>query len=124
MRLRMPKLPEHTKKASVRKADFMRVARECEFELGSLARRFDVSTRTLQRFIRRSYDRPAEEWLKEQRLNQSLHYLAESRSVKRASEFAGFKQHAHFTREFKRTFRITPSAYLALRKKWDLAPSE
>jgi AraC-like DNA-binding protein len=103
--------------SSDRKASFLRMARECAFSLEILATRLRVSQRTIKRFIRLAYDRSAADWLKEQRLNASLHFLAEYRSVKQAALESGFKQQAHFSREFKKAFHITPSAYLLLREE-------
>ena len=94
------------------KIEFLRIAVECGFDLGGIAKRLQVSERTVTRFIRLSYDRSTAEWLKEQRLNKSLQYLARYRSVKYAALEAGFKQPAHFSREFKKAFHVTPSAYL------------
>jgi AraC-like DNA-binding protein len=99
------------------KANFLCIARECEFNLGFIARRLQVSERTVKRFIRLSYDQAASEWLKEQRLNLSLHLLDQHQSVKQAAAEAGFKQQAHFSREFKKLFRITPSTYLERRRE-------
>lgn len=104
-------------RSSSSRAEFLRVARECGFDIRRLADRLAVSERTVKRFIRDSYDRQAAEWLKEQRLNESLLLLAESRSVKRAAHECGFKQQAHFSREFKKLFQLTPSAYLLLRSQ-------
>jgi transcriptional regulator GlxA family with amidase domain len=94
------------------KIEFLRVARQSRFDLPTIARQLRVSERTVKRFIRLSYDRAAHEWLKEQRLNTSLQCLAASRSVKQAAIEAGFKQQAHYSREFKKQFRITPTTYL------------
>ena len=105
--------------SSAQIAGFMRVSRECGFCVHTLARRLRVSERTVKRFIRLAFDRSAAEWLKEQRLGAALHLLAEYRSVKQAALETGFKQQAHFSREFKKAFRITPSAYLLLRQEKD-----
>ena len=105
-----------------RKAEFLRVARESGFDLRRLAKRLGVSERTVKRFIRHSYDRRAAEWLKEQRLNLSLHYLTEFRCVKQAAHEAGFKQQAHYAREFKKVFRLTPTAYLTITQETHSVP--
>lgn len=97
-------------------AVFLFRARAAGFDLNCMAREMGASEKTVSRAIRRLFDRTAAEWLKEQRLLASLEYLAQTGSVKRAAFEAGFKQQAHYSREFKKTFAITPSAYLARRQ--------
>lgn len=113
----MPRHSHFARSATIRgeRSYFLSLAREANYEMSALARNAGISERTVQRTVRRLFDRVPEDWFKEQKLLASLIHLAETGSVKQAAIDSGFKQASHYTREFKKTFRMTPTDFLAAR---------
>ena len=92
-----------------------RLARECLYDERMVASRCTVSVRQLQRYFVEDLGRSPKSWLNEQRMIAARNLLFEGLSVKMVASQLGFKQTSHFCREFKRSYRMTPSQYLVVK---------
>ncbi len=80
--------------------------------LGDLADEAGCSPYHLARVFRETTGRTVHRHLTELRLRSSLESVAEHKSdLTRVGLDAGFSSHSHFTREFRRLFGVTPSAF-------------
>lgn len=80
--------------------------------LGDLADCVDSSPYHLARVFRAQTGRTIHSYLTDLRLRHSLEPVAERGSdLTRVGLAAGFSSHSHFTREFRRRFGMTPSAF-------------
>ena len=95
-----------------RSNQWARLARECLYDERLVARRCTVSVRQLQRYFLEDLGRTPKSWLNEQRMIAARNLLFEGLAVKMVASQLGFKQTSHFCREFKRSYRMTPSQYL------------
>jgi AraC-like DNA-binding protein len=96
-----------------RSNQWVRLAKECLYDERLVARRCTVSVRQLQRYFLDDFGRSPKAWLNEQRMVAARNLLFEGNPVKMVASQLGFKQPSHFCREFKRSYRMTPSEYLA-----------
>lgn len=92
---------------------WLRLAKELGYDERRMARRFGVTTRSLQRWWRRQEEGSLEEWLGEQRFLEAVQWLRLVGSVKEAAAQAGYPEAASFCREFKRWHGLTPGTYVA-----------
>lgn len=90
-----------------------RLARECLYDERRIAEHCTVSVRQLQRYFLDDLGRTPKAWLNEQRMIAARNLLFEGKAVKMVASQLGFKQTSHFCREFKRSYRMTPSEFLA-----------
>ncbi len=99
---------------SYRVSDWRHAARACRFSSGQLASALGISHRQLQRHFQEVSGLKLRHWLNELRLQDSRHLLDGQHSVKEVAFLLSFKQHSHFTREFKKRFGMTPEAFSRL----------
>lgn len=92
-----------------------RLARECLYDEQLVARRCTVSVRQLQRYFLEDLGRSPKSWLNEQRMIAARKLLFEGQPVKMVASQLGYKQASHFCRQFKRSYRMTPSQYLVVK---------
>jgi AraC-like DNA-binding protein len=76
-----------------------------------MARHFNITTRTFQRRMEKHTGTSLSNFCYEIRLQKSRSLLAGNFSVSEISELMGFSSPSHFSREFKKTYGITPSKY-------------
>jgi len=91
------------------------MARQAGYKRDRLSALLEICPRQLQRVTLRVFGRSPQEWLDEQRLAAAAGLLRKHRSVKYVAFQLSFKQVSHFSREFKRHYGITPTAFL----QWD-----
>jgi AraC-like DNA-binding protein len=88
------------------------LAEAAAFDRRALARLCSVSTRTLNRFFRRSKHQTACDWMNELRLSLAWQRLETAGSVKEVAIDLGYKEASNFTRSFKNRFGVLPSLRL------------
>ena len=92
-----------------------RLARECLYDEQLVARHCTVSVRQLQRYFLEDLGRSPKSWLNEQRMIAARKLLSEGQPGKMVASQLGYKQASHFCRQFKRSYRMTPSQYLVVK---------
>ena len=76
-----------------------------------MARHFNITTRTFQRRMEKHTGTSFSSFCYEIRLQKCRSLLVGNFSLSEISEFMGFSSPSHFSREFKKTYGITPSKY-------------
>ena len=79
------------------------------FDVGSMAAEMKISDRQLQRKVKAQTGQSPMQYLRQFRLEQSLHYLRKGVPVGEVAKAVGFSSHAYFTSCFKAKFGFTPS---------------
>jgi AraC family transcriptional regulator len=99
------------------------LAETARFDARELARLCRVSTRQLERDLRRQLGRTPQDWLNERRIIAAERLLISGLQVKAVAFELGFKQASHFCRQFKSWRRMTPSEFALAQRtpKWDVA---
>jgi AraC-like DNA-binding protein len=87
------------------------LAERAGYSPAGLAKICGVSQRHLRRWFQLRKGICPARWLAEQRLARGAASLQQGMLVKEASEQAGFKDPAHFTRKFIQHYGVSPSAY-------------
>lgn len=90
---------------------------DAALDVDALARRLDVSRRTLFRHLAAEGTTPSH-LLRDERLRKAsaaLALIAPSRSITAVALDHGFADHAHFSRAFKAKFGMTPTEFRKLR---------
>lgn len=90
------------------------LARQAKWSSSRLSNQCGTSTRTLERFFIRQMGKPLKSWLMDQRLNESMAFLKDGRSVKEATYLIDYKHVSTFSREFKKHFGKSPAHMLSL----------
>ena|SRR5207302_11224442 len=90
------------------------LAPQAEFNSKKLAALCKVSSRQLERYFRRSFQKSPQTWLNAVRLYEAARLLHSGASVKETAFHLGFKQVSHFSREFKRHVGIAPNIFVSL----------
>lgn len=88
-------------------------ALNCGFRVAPLAKELGISQRHLQRYTCLLFGRSPQDWLNDWRLILAAQMLKENRSVKWVALDLGYKQVSHFSREFKRFHKLSPTMFLA-----------
>ncbi len=99
-------------KRPYRPKGWVTVARSCGYDYRKLARRCNITVRTLQRWFREDHAMTPEQWLIELRLKDAAAMLKKAKSVRSVQEKLGFKLASHFSRDFKRYHGKTPREVL------------
>lgn len=87
-----------------------RLAKASGYNLEEMARRTQLSRRTIERHIRRLSGSTPGWWLKQLRLANSIPFLAAGNlSCKATASVMGYKHPSQFARDFKAVFGISPS---------------
>jgi AraC-like DNA-binding protein len=103
------------------------LARQAHYQSGLFSVVLGISQRQLQRQIKAYFGCSPYVWLNAQRLKVAGDLLKKCRSVKSVCFDLEFKQPSHFTRQFKRYYGLSPSAFLGNHEKrneqpWGTAP--
>ena len=86
-------------------------ARKATYQVKALAHQCEVSLRQLERyFVHRFRSRP-HVWLNRLRMREARKLLLKGEMIKQIAPELGFKQVAHFSREFKRSFGVSPRLF-------------
>jgi AraC-like DNA-binding protein/mannose-6-phosphate isomerase-like protein (cupin superfamily) len=72
-----------------------------------------VSARTMQRIFRREVGTDFATWRRQARLMKAVEMLAAGRSIKEVSFAVGYRQASTFMAMFRRTFGLTPKAWIS-----------
>jgi AraC-like DNA-binding protein len=99
--------------ADVHSLEWNFMAKELAFKANAISNKLGVSRRQLQRYTRKLFGLSPQRWLKKQRLIAAGSMLMQHHSVKFVSLELGFKQPAHFCREFKMFYGLSPSRFMA-----------
>jgi AraC-like DNA-binding protein len=89
--------------------------------LAALCRDAGVSVRTVQRIFRKDLGIDFETWRRQVRLTKAVELLLAGRSVKEVSFDVGYKQPSAFVESFRRSFNMTPKAWVTSLTKQDAA---
>jgi AraC-like DNA-binding protein len=81
------------------------------FRISALAADCRVSEQHLRRYIRSEFGHPPHVWMMSQRLCQAPKLLEQGLMVKEVSDRLLFKNTEHFSRAFKRYYRVSPSSF-------------
>lgn len=85
------------------------LARQTKWSASALAKRCDVSERTLRRHFLKQIKKDIKTWLAEQRQQQAVELLRDGSSIKETASNLGYKQATNFTRKYKNHWGICPS---------------
>ena len=80
--------------------------------LAVLCREAGVSVRTVQRIFRKELGIDFEAWRRQVRLTKAVELLVAGRSVKEISFLVGYRQTSAFVEAFRRSFGMTPKAWI------------
>lgn len=75
-----------------------------------LAAQCGISTRQLERFIREKMASSPHKWLRKMRLDRAVVLLQQQKPL---ADELGYSSSAHFSRDFKGFFGMTPSQFLS-----------
>jgi AraC-like DNA-binding protein len=114
-------LAEHGASYVARYRFWARMARLTGYKEKIIARKCNITVRQLQRIFKRDLGFGPEEWLTQLRLLDARYLLQESRQIKGVVADLGFKQESHFFRKFKEAYGTTPSHFLRVRSRADVA---
>jgi len=70
-----------------------------------------VSPRQLERYFQVNMGKPPHQWLRELRMRRAVELICDRTSLKQAAHELCYKDAAHFTRDFKEYFGVTPGRY-------------
>jgi AraC-like DNA-binding protein len=87
------------------------LAPTCEYRTARLARELDMTSRHLQRIFASALRRRPQEWLNQQRMLAAQQLLVTGHGIKATAYQLGFGHPSQFTRDFRRHFGMTPSAF-------------
>lgn len=85
------------------------LAQATDYSVHALSRQCQVSVRQLERFFRKRTGQSPHCWLNRLRQERALRLLVGGSLVKEAAFGLGYKSVAHFSREFKRQYGVSPS---------------
>jgi len=91
------------------------------FDVSSMAAQMKISDRQLQRKVKALTGQSPVLYLRQFRLEKSLHYLRDGVPVGEVTKAVGFSSHAYFTSCFKGRFGITPNRVQAAQNRRDRA---
>ena len=91
--------------------DWERVAKEAEFKPSRMALLCAVSNRQLQRIFQRHLNCTPSHWLRELQCRLAKDLITQGYSSKAAAAELKFATEAHFCREFKKVFGVSPQSF-------------
>jgi AraC-like DNA-binding protein len=89
------------------------LAKEAHFRPAKLAALCGVSERHLQRIFKERLGCPPSKWLRALRCGMARELITQGHSNKAVAAELGFLRDAHFCREFKRHFGVSPRKFAA-----------
>jgi AraC family transcriptional regulator len=89
------------------------LAKASGYNARKLASLCSISLRQLEREFKRIFNRPPQKWLDRQRIETAKQMLMDGQSIKAVAFDLGYKQSSHFCRQFKITYRMTPSEFIS-----------
>jgi AraC-like DNA-binding protein len=90
--------------------DWLELAREANWSVSKLAKRCNVSLRTLERHFLKTTGKTPKAWLVEYRQKQAVKFLDNGSSVKETASLVGYRHATTFAREFKKLSGQCPNA--------------
>ena len=92
-------------------------ADQSDYRIGKLAEALELSRRQLERILRREFGVSPLAWLSQKRLTKAADLLMTGKEVSKVASDLRYKQASHFCRLFKKFHGVTPSQYVAGKKK-------
>ena len=102
-------------------AEWERVAEAAEYSLARMAAVCDLSQRQLQRVFKKELHCTPTQWLRELRCRRAKQLILQGYSTKAAAAELKYATNAHFCREFKKVFGVSPQCFApsVVRFPWD-----
>ncbi len=91
--------------------DWEHLARESDFDPAKMASLCLISQRQLQRFFKKSFQMNPRDWLRILRCSAARKLIAQGYSTKAAAAEMKFATEAHFCREFRKVFGVSPQTF-------------
>jgi len=92
--------------------DWAQMAEQADYQSWRLAELLKICPRQLRRYTQKLFHCSPRHWLNHQRLLDAAAMLLETDlPVKVVAAQVGFKQHSHFSRQFKLQYNFSPSAF-------------
>jgi AraC-like DNA-binding protein len=91
---------------------WIKLAEQSRYSAIVLAERLHISRRQLQRYTKKMFGSSPQRWLSERRLIVAPEMLKEYQLIKIVASELNFKRANHFSREFKRVYGISPTAFI------------
>src|SRR6516165_10241911 len=95
----------------VRTQDWEQVAKQAEFKPAKMATLCSMSERHLQRIFKKHLQRTPSQWLRELQCRLAKQLISQGYSSKAAAAELNFATDAHFCREFKKVFGVSPQNF-------------
>jgi AraC-like DNA-binding protein len=92
-------------------SDWERLGKEAEFNAAKMAALCGMSARQLQRFFKKHMSCSPSHWLRTLQCHQAKELIAQGYSSKAAAAELKFASQAHFCREFKKVFGVSPQQF-------------
>jgi len=102
--------------------EWERVAQAAEFNLAKMASLSGLSQRQLQRVFKNELRCTPTRWLRELRCRLAKQLILQGYSSKAAAAELKYATNAHFCREFKKVFGVSPQCFApsGVRFPWDI----
>jgi AraC-like DNA-binding protein len=84
-------------------------AQQANWSAAALAKRCDISVRTLHRYFLKQMGKNTKIWLAEQRQHNAIGLICNGSSIKETAACLGYKQQSSLSRKYKKHFGICPS---------------
>lgn len=97
--------------------DWTPLARAARYRSRELARLCLVNLRQLERYFAQRFGKSPHVWLDQQRMLEAAELLLKGDYVKAVASDLHFKNAAHFCRNFKRRYGLSPLAFVAQRTR-------
>lgn len=95
--------------------DWPEQARAARYLVGPLAASLSISTRQLQRYLFKRFQKSPRQFLRMLQMEAAMANMSSTKAIKVVSMELGFRQVSHFSRCFKQAYGTSPSAFLATR---------
>jgi len=90
-------------------------ARKAKYRVAALAKVCSITERQLRRFIHDRFGISPHVWMTRVRLEKSPAMLSQGKMVKEVAAEVGFMGANHFSREFKKRYKLSPNVFRASR---------
>jgi AraC-like DNA-binding protein len=92
------------------------LARRAEYRPGEFARLLGMSLRNLERLLQSRLGKTPSEWLNSIRQREAMVLLLAGKTAKETAIELRYKRLSHFSREFKRFHKVSPSTIMRERR--------